>query len=254
MMFRSAFVGLLCVASLSLTACMNLPRYTEVQAKYVLPVTPKPESTPVVLLEPVFPGKPFDELVCDNAVGAMSSPEESKVIGFTQQYAQTIAKQSGQLAMLATLPPTLAVGMSASGATGGFNISTRIMVPYGRFIKEDLAALLHDAAPQAEACLTEECVQDHLKRLPASRVVSVHFTSFKVAERKANTLTLLAEGEAKAFVTGQERTLAIQSGVTDRSITSEGYFHSDFLRAMTKMANEVASSLAQQIYTFAAAD
>lgn len=49
------------------------------------------------------------------------------------------------------------------------------------------------------------------------------------------------------------RTQALPSRTVNRSIASEGMFHSDFLRAMNKMANELAADHAAKILAAAAA-
>jgi len=98
--------AILVVAAFALTVagCGSLPRYQEAQAKYSLSPPERTNFAIVIFLEPVFHGKPFDEVVCDNAVGAMWSPEESRKIGFTQNYSDTRSKHAPQLALLATLP------------------------------------------------------------------------------------------------------------------------------------------------------
>jgi hypothetical protein len=234
--------------SLALTGCGSLPRYQEVLPKYSLSLPDRSDLATVIFLEPVFPGKPFDEVVVDNSIGAIWSPEESRKIGFTQNYSDTTAKHAPQLALLAALPANLAVGLAASGQGGGFNISSRIMIPYGRLITSNLTELLSVASPDAVVCLDEKCVQSKILSKEKVRVIAVHFTKLRVAEDKANTMTLVVEGGASITINGQASRIPIAQSIVDRSITSEGLFHSDFLRAMNKMANEIASSVAQQIY------
>jgi hypothetical protein len=234
--------------ALALTGCGSLPRYQEVQPKYSLSLPDRSNLATVIFLEPVFPGKPFDEVVADNAIGAIWSPEESKKIGFTQNYSDTTAKHAPQLALLAALPANLAVGLAASGQAGGFNISSRIMIPYGRLITSNLTELLSAASPDAVVCLDEKCVQSNMQSKERARFITVHFTKLRVAEGKTNTLTLVVEGDASITINGQASQIPIAQSIVDRSITSEGLFHSDFLRVMNKMANEIASSVAQQIY------
>lgn len=236
---------------LAVAGCTGLPRYQEVQAKYSLPAPASMSTATIVFLEPVFPGKPFDEVVSDNVIGATWNPEESQKIGFTQHYGETLAKHGPQLALLASLPPNIATGMTASGQAGSFNISSRIMIPYGRFITSNLRDVLASVSPESVVCTNEACVQSTLKSKGSIRVVTVQFTKFSVAENKANTLTLVVEGTATAVSNGRSRSVEIRQSIVDRSITTEGYFHSDFLRAMNKMANEISSSVVQQIYAFA---
>lgn len=252
MIFRSTILTLLLATFVfSATGCGSLPRYQDAQTKYSMSLPERTNSATVIFLEPVFPGKPFDEIVCDNAIGAMWDPEESKKIGFTQDYADTAAKHGPQLALLAALPTSTAIGLMASGEASGFNVSSRIMVPYGHFITSNLSELLATASPEAAICLDQQCVQSKIQSNQNARLVTVQFTKLRVAEVKTNTLTLVAEGVATIVNKGQTLRVPISHSIVDRSITSEGLFHSDFLRAMNKMANEISSVLAQQIYLVA---
>lgn len=248
---RAILVVLLAAFALTVTGCGSLPRYQEAQTKYSLSPPERTNLAIVIFLEPVFPGKPFDEVVCDNTIGAMWSPEESRKIGFTQNYSDTASKHAPLLALLATLPASLAVGLAASGQAGDFNISSRIMVPYGRFITSNLTELLAMASPDATVCLDQQCVRSKMQSGENSRLVAVQFTKLRVAENEANTLTLIVEGAATVVISGQPIFAPISHSIVNRSITSEGFFHSDFLRAMNKTANEMASSVAVQIYSVA---
>jgi hypothetical protein len=245
---RIIFASFITAFVLILSACGSLPRYQDAQAKYSLTYPEQISPARIIFLEPVFEGKAFDELVCDNAVGAMWSVEESKKIGFTQNYSETTSKFAPQMALLATLPGPAAIGLAASGQAGSFNISSRIMVPYGRFITANLRELLAAASPGTIVCLTSQCVQSNLVADRNMGLIIVKFSKLRVAEDKINTLTLVVEGSATMVLNGQSVRVPIGKSIINRSITSEGLFHSDVLRAMNKMANEITSSVAYQIY------
>lgn len=246
---RSHSIWLIGFLLLAVSGCSQLPRYQEVQTKYSLSKPASTSTATLVFLEPVFPGKPLDEIVSDNVVGAMWNPEESQKIGFTQNYGETLAKYGPQLALLASLPPHVATGMSASGQAGSFNISSRIMIPYGRYITSNLREMLASVSPSSVVCTDEVCAQSTLQSKGNIRLVTVKFTKFSIAENKVNTLTLVVEGTATTTRNGQSRSVEIRQNIVDRSVTTEGRFHSNVLRAMNKMANEISSSVVQQIYT-----
>jgi hypothetical protein len=250
--FRRVFFTLFVASfALTLSACGSLPRYQDVQTKYSSASPERMSAARVIFLEPVFAGKTFDELVCDNAVGAIWSVEESRKIGFTQNYSETTSKLAPQIALLAVLPGPAAIGLAASGQAGSINISSRIMVPYGRFITSNLRELLAAASPGTIVCLTPECVQSNLVADRNMGLITVQFSKLRVAEDKINTLTLVVEGSATMVLNGQSVRVPISQSIINRSITSEGLFHSDVLRAMNKMANEISSSVAYQIYSAA---
>lgn len=200
----------------------------------------------VVLLQPVFAGKPFSEIVCDNTVGVTWSPAESRNIGFTQRYANSIAKNAPQLTMLAALPANQRIGMSASGTLQPLNVDSRILVPVGRYIAENLKLAI---GANGQVCEDQECFRQAMQERPAARFVSVEFTKFRVAEDQRNMLTIEAEGAATVSGINIARTTVPIRSVVNRSITSEGMWHSDFLRAMNNIANESSSIVAEKIRT-----
>lgn len=201
----------------------------------------------VVYLAPVFPDKPFSEIVCDNSTGVMWSPEESRHIGFTQQYGKTLLRtgpQMVQMARLAALPPAVRAGMQASGSFGEMNIDSRMLVPYGRFISDNLKQAL---GANGQVCEDDQCVRQAMLVQPAARLVSVTFTKFRVAEAQRNMLLLDVEGIAN--VSGGNdapKAVAIHHQLNE-DITSEGHFHSDFLVAMNTLANRSTSAIVEQV-------
>ncbi|MFL6708199.1 MAG: hypothetical protein ACJ8HI_08330 [Massilia sp.] len=198
----------------------------------------------VVLLQPVFAGKPFSETVCDNTVGVSWSPEESHNIGFTQRYAKSISKNATQFAMLAALPANQRVGMSASGTAEPINIDSRIMVPVGRFITENLKLAI---GSKGQVCEDEACFQKARQERPSARFVAVQFSKFRVAEAQRNTLLIEAEGTATVNAPHAAQATVPIYNKLNRSIAAEGLFHSDFLRVMNKIANESSANLVEQI-------
>jgi hypothetical protein len=96
-------------------------------------------------------------------------------------------------------------------------------------------------------CEDEECFRRALQQRPGARFISVQFTKFRVAEQQRNMLTLEVEGTATVSrADGTKNETPIRTMV-NRSITSEGLWHSDFLKAMNKIANESTSAVVAQI-------
>lgn len=225
------------------TGCA-LDRYQAATPRFTDNAGTPVDADVVVLLEPVFPGKPFSEIVCDNATGVSWNPDESQHIGFTQHYASSLAKNGPQIAMLAALPAPLRVGMSASGTLAPINIDSRILIPFGRYIKDNLVQAL---GSNGQVCDDGECVRLALQARPQARFVSVHFTRFRVAEPEPNMLRLEIEATAKVTRADATTTEVPIRHLVKRSITSEGRWHSDFLRVINKVANENSSAVVEQI-------
>lgn len=240
-MMARPMTALICLA---LIAGCAVDKYQTATPTFTKAPAARESGGPVVLLQPIFPGKAFSETVCDNAIGVSWSPAESLHIGFTQHYASSLAKNAPQLSMLAALPANQRIGMSASGSVQPINIDSRILVPFGRYIAENLKQAI---GPDGEVCEDAECVGQAMQRRPGRKLVSVQFTTFRVAEGQRNMLLLEIEGTATVKPgDGTERLVPIRN-LVNRSIASEGMWHSDFLRAMDKIANESTSAVVEQI-------
>lgn len=198
----------------------------------------------VVLLQPVFVGKPFSEIVCDNTLGFTLSPAESRTIGFAQRYDNSLAKNASQLTMLAALRANLRIGMSASGTLQTLNVDSRILVPVGRYITENLKLAI---GAKGQVCEDQECFRLTMEKWPGARFISVEFKKFRVSEEQRNMLMIDADGAATVSGTCIVKTTVPIRSVVNRSITSEGLWHSDFLRAMNNIGNESSSLVAEKI-------
>lgn len=228
--------------------CASLPRYTAATPHLASQSAAAVSTSVAVLLEPVFPGKSLPETVVDNAIGAYWSPEEASQIGFTQNYGETLATRAPQLALLASLPPSIRPGFAASGQAGGFNISSRIMVPIGLFITSNTKQLLESTHQKALVCVDLACMEQARGTGSYDLYVVVRVKKLRVAEEQANTFTLEAEAQAEVSdARGATTSQLIRATVKNRSITSEGFFHRDFLKVMNKIANEVSSDFALQL-------
>lgn len=192
----------------------------------------------IVEFEPVLPDKSFEETVWDNVSGAIWDPSESRKIGFSQDY-------QGSL-FAVTLPPGVAQGMVASGSLPV--VKSRIMVPFGRVVSDHMVQLAAQASTQATICFTERCAALAKERTPGHRHVRVRFERLSVQERTTNRLTLEGQGRVIVEDPGQPlNTAAFSRQLVDQSVTSEGGFHSDFVRAMNKIVNEFASQVVMDI-------
>jgi hypothetical protein len=239
---------LILCATLIVAGCTNLPRYTTAEPRLSIELPAGSCTSIAVFVEPVFPGKPVVDTVVDNVVGAIWSPGEATQIGFTQKYGETLAIQAPQVAMLAGLPSSVRAGFVASGQGGGFNISSRIMIPIGLYIEQNTEKLLQRVSSESIVCRESACMEQARSSGAYARFAVVRLQKMLVAESSANRLTLELEAQVDATDSrGRTSTRHVQASVRDRSITSEGLFHSDFLKVMNKTANEVSSEFALQV-------
>lgn len=226
-----------------LTGCA-VDKYQTVAPHFGGATVMKSKINIVVMLQPVFSDKPLSETVADNDIGVFWSPEESHNIGFTQRYASTLSKNAPQLAMLATLPSNERIGMSASGGGKSFNIDSRILVPFGRYIHDNLVEAV---ASKGTICETEICLNQAMERHPEAQLILVQFTKLRVTEQERNMLLLEVEGSATMTQSGSAMEIRKIQNQLNRSITSEGMWHSDFLKAMNNIANESSSAVVLDI-------
>lgn len=184
----------------------------------------------VVVLEPMVPGKPFSQTISDNAAGVTWSAEESQHIGFTQDYATLLVKN----------PPQ--PGVSLPHSPGLINVESRLMVPFGRLISENLKQALGQAG---QVCEDPQCVRLAKEKWPDVRVVDVTFTALRVAEEDRNKLMLEVAGEAQA--TGGHaapRSVALHHRINE-SVTRGGM--SNMVPTMNAIANANATAIVNQV-------
>jgi len=126
------------------------------------------------------------------------------------------------------------------------------MIPFGFYISRNLEHLLTTSAPNSKLCFDTQCVENSKVSMPSAVVATVRFTKTSVSEDKPNRLTLIVEGDVVIQgVTDARKQVQLRHEIVERHIASEGYRHSDFLRVMDKMANEISSVIASQIITSA---
>lgn len=234
------------------TGCMTRSSYKEAEPRYQGSAQgTKLTSSVVIFFEPVIVGKRFDEVVCDNVFGAFWSPSESTQIGFTQNNAEIAAKVLPLLAFEASLGRNIGGGRVASGQSSidldKIKIDSRIMVPFGSYISRSVEQLMMKTSGEPSICFDAACVDQQRRQSSSTKIATVRFTKFRVAEDNPNKLTLIAEGVVSIDNQGLPQNTPIKYEIIDRSISSEGYTHASFLRVMDKAANELASGIADQL-------
>lgn len=215
-----------------------LPRYADVQVGGANTAAETVRTSLVVEFAPVLPGKPFNETVWDNVSGPIWSPTESQRIGFTQNYEGAV--------LAAALPPTIARGMVASGSLP--IVRSRIMMPLGRLV----VGSLHQIGSNVTICFAPDCSTKAKAEDPQRKLVRVRFQNFWVSESSPNHLTVEGVGNVSIEEAGRPmKTVPLTRKLAEQSITSEGYFHSDFIRAMNKIGNRFAADIVGDILSAA---
>ncbi len=188
--------------------------------------------------EHTLPGTPLTETVWDNVAGAFASAEESKQIGFTQDYAKPI-------------PASIAGGPAAGAAVGTKPDYTRIVIPFGRIFEGVFESGVQRVYPNSLVCLDDAGEADKLQSATPGHVAHLKVAEFRVWEKPLNHLNMSAVVECRVYEAGLTNRPAYlyeaRHQITNQSIGSIMTTSSGFIREMNKISNKFAGALSEEI-------
>jgi hypothetical protein len=206
---------------------------------------PNPEAV-LFRFEDTIPGKPLPETVWDNVSGPFWDIQESKQIGFTQNYAKLVpvAAAAGVVGG--------AIGGALIGVTAGPSlVDTRIVIPFGRILDEVLRSGLTSTFPKATICTDDLCESQALQTNSPKYAVRIQVTSFKVWEAPLNHINLSATVVSKVRPAAQpgepESIYEVRKELTSQSIGSVMSTSTGFISEMNKISNKFTDSVAAEI-------
>ena len=179
----------------------------------------------LVYLESVIPGKSIDETVWDNVQGAQWNPNESRQIGYTQDY-----------------------GFVQAGYTGTAVVSgTRIVIPFGRIFSTMIGAALHKTFDSSQICLTSDCVDKHINQV--DYVINIRIKQFTVKEHPMNHINfhLQITSEIQNKVSGETSKVNSVFSLDQYKIGSIASTSYGFIESMNKGTNEFTMDTVQQL-------
>ena len=183
-------------------------------------------------------GTPLTETVWDNVTGACANAEESKQIGFTQNY---------RTFMLATV----AGGVAAGAYVGTQPDYTRIVIPFGRIFQGVFQSGLEKVYPNSMVCLDDLCEADNLKSAVPRQVVRLKVAEFRVWEKPLNHINMSAMVICKVYQAGftnqPSYVYEARHQATNQPIGSIMTTSSGFIREMNKISNRFAGDLSEEI-------
>ena len=217
-----------------------------------LQVSPLETSLPsnarkvLVRFESTLPGKPLAETVWDNVSGAFADAEESRQIGFTQNYSKLVAAAAAGAAIAGP------VGGGIGGAVVGKHPSyTRIVIPFGRIFQGVFESGLQKGFPNALTCSDDSCELEKLKSAEPTRVVRLRVAEFQVWEEPLNHINLRAMVECKVYHAGitnrLEAIYEARDEATKQSIGSVMTTSAGFIKEMNKISNRFAGALSEEV-------
>ena len=137
----------------STTSCTSLARRKPLEiAPYNQQLTLNDIHEISVVFEEVIPSRPLNETVWDNATGAFWDVEESKQIGFTQDYSKFLP-----VAASAGLLGGAVGGAVVGGIAGPELVNTRIVIPFGNIFSKTFESAVDRNIEKHSACYQPGC-------------------------------------------------------------------------------------------------
>jgi hypothetical protein len=186
----------------------------------------------IVYFEEVVPHRPLPETIWDNAVGPSWNIEESRQIGFTQEYS-----------VLPVILPPVAVAATS--------INTRLVVPFGRSVSAVFESALRKAYPAHVTCFEESCMQNAAAADPVATVLRIRFDAFYVWEGPVNHLNLYAKGSCRSLRDGGDTLSEYRFEKAALKRDLGGFFstHAALIEAMNDVLNAFSEDLSVEIVT-----
>ena len=226
--------------ALSVASCSTLAR------RKPLEITPYNQQLSLtgmedlnLVFEEVIPGKPLNETVWDNAKGPFWDVEESKQIGFTQDYSKFIpvAASAGVIGG--------AIGGAIAGvAVGPDLVNTRIVIPFGNDFSTTLDSAIQKNVGNHTVCFQPQCSSS----ANAKNVLKIKINEFYVWEGPLNHLNLVVKGNAVLSKDGKvAKDYAFEKAMLSQKLGTMMSTHAMFMREMNRLTNELAQNVSTEI-------
>lgn len=194
----------------------------------------------LIRFESPLPDTPLAETVWDNVTGAFADLEESKQIGFTQNYS--------------LLVPATAMGGAIGGAVVGTQPEyTRIVIPFGRIFESMFLSGLQKVFPNSSTCFDNLCESEKLQSTAPRYVVRLKVSEFQVWEAPLNHLNMKGIVEFKVYranmMNQPTHSYDTRHLVTNQPLGSMITTSSGFIKEINKISNEFACTLSEQLLT-----
>lgn len=180
--------------------------------------------------ESTLPGTPLSETVWDNESEPFADVEQSKQIGYTQDYSKPLL-----YGIQAAFKPDY----------------TRIFIPFGRIFQDVFQSGLQKVFPKSLACSDDSCELEKLQSAAPRHIVRLKVTEFQMWEKPLNHLNLKATVECKVYRAGMtnqpEFVYDARHEATNQSIGSILTTSGGFIKKMDKISNEFAAALSEDI-------
>ncbi|NWF35378.1 hypothetical protein [Mariprofundus sp. KV] len=208
----------------------------------IMPYTEKLKSTDITNIKLVFTevvsGKPFNETVWDNKVGAFWDVKESNQIGYTQDYSKFIP-----VAVAGGLVGGVVGGTIAASSAGKDGlIDTRIVIPFGKIISTTFESALKTNSISHSSCYVSTCTSE----ASSQDVLSIHIDELYLWEEPLNHINLVIKGKSTYSSKGE---IVTQYSFEKSMLAQRLAKVTSTSTALIKEMNRLSNVLAQEIST-----
>jgi hypothetical protein len=219
------------VTTMLLTSCA-LPRRKDIDvSSFNQKVSVIPVQNITIKFEESVQGKPFKETVWDNVSGPFWDIEESRQIGFTQNYKPQFF----------AIPPILLPVAAQSGVN---LINTRILIPFGNVLSSMVDSAARKSFVASTICFDDMCVN----KSSAPNILKIKIDNFLVWELPLNHLNLYAKGKSTHILNGKIiKEYQFEKSMLSQKLGSVLSTHSKFMNEMNRLTNQFAEELTAEI-------
>jgi hypothetical protein len=181
----------------------------------------------------------LNETVWDNATGPFWDVEESKQIGFTQDYSKfvPVAATAGVFGG--------AIGGAVVGVTLGPElVNTRIVIPFGNAFSNIFDSAVQKNFTASKICFDDMCVN----KLSPSNILKIKIDNFLVWEAPLNHLNLYTKGKSTHMFNGEIiKEYNFEKSMLSQKLGGMLSTHSKFLNEMNRLINQFSEELTVEI-------
>jgi len=224
--------------SISISSCTTLPRRQPLDTTpYTLQIPLENVENINIMFEEILLGKPLNETVWDNKSGPFWDIQESKQIGFTQDYKKfvPVVVSAGFLGG--------AIGGAVVGAAAGPTlVDTRIVVPFGNVFSGTFESAIKNNLKHYSICFNPFCKP----QAPSQNELKIKVEKFYVWEGPLNHLNLYVRGESRYTKAGDStKEHRFEKSILSQKLGTMMSTHKSFMKEM----NRISSLFAQEITT-----
>lgn len=211
-----------------------------------LEVTPYNQQLPLpgfeeiqVVLEETLLKKPLNETVWDNSTCAFWDVEESKQIGFTQDYSKfmPVAATAGVLGGAIG-------GAVASLSAGPSLVNTRIVIPFGNIFSQTLESAIAANSKKFFVCYSLNCKNP----IVAQDLLRVKIDEFYAWEGPLNHINLVVKGKSVYLKNGSiVKQYSFEKELLAQKLGTIMSTHATFMREMNRVSNVLAQEVTADI-------